>query len=148
MHPGPQLGEARMQGAGEASALQKFACTVSLAQNTRRAVEMFKKKAQRPAPAAAGPGGMAPIETAPSLAPVLPPPSSTKKHDVPSDPTLDTADVHISASGPSVATDFKPLSSPGGGSNEGKWCTRWRDCTMGLIATRGYLPWWRKSTAV
>ena len=133
-----------MQGVGEASALQKFASTVSLAQNTRRAVEMFKKKAQKPA----GPGGMAPIETAPSLAPVPPPAPPTKKQDIPSDPTLDTADVHISASGPSVATDFKPLSSPGGGSNEGKWCTRsatrWRDCgTAG-----GGLPWWRKSTTV
>ena len=105
--PPPRSDEATMQGVEEGSALQKFASTVSLAQNTRRAVEMFKKKAQRPAP---GPVGMAPIETTPSLAPVPvpPPPPSTKKQDIPSDPTLDTADVHISASGASVATDFKP----------------------------------------
>ena len=36
--------EAATQGVEPGNALQRFASTVSLAQNTRRAVEMFKKK--------------------------------------------------------------------------------------------------------
>ena len=81
----PQSGEATMKGVEQESALEKFASTVSLAQNTRRAVEMFKKKRAQPQ---AGLGAIVPI------APVPPLPSATV---VPSD-------VSVAV----VATDIQP----------------------------------------
>jgi len=81
----PQSGEATMKGVEQESALEKFASTVSLAQNTRRAVEMFKKKRAQPQ---AGLDAIVPI------APVPPPPSATV---VPSD-------VSVAV----VATDIQP----------------------------------------
>ena len=63
--------------------MQKFTSTVSLTQNTRRAVEMFKEKKAQP-----GLNAMLPI------APVPPPPSLT----------VGPSDVSVAG----VATDFKP----------------------------------------
>lgn len=85
--PGAERRRAKMQGVEEGSALQKFASTVSLAQNTRRAVEMFKKKKAQPPELA----GDASVPIVP-IAPVQPPPWST----------LGPSDVTVS-----VATDFK-----------------------------------------